>query len=290
MGVVLVAGVTGNIGSRVARKLAATGVEVRGVARYPSAFEGEGVDLLQADLTDTSAADRALEGVDSVYLTLPEAGENPLGLESAVATNVVRAAAEAGVRHLVAQTAVHADRGDTGARILDNKHPVEKAIEDSGLGFTILRPGWFLQNLFGARGYLEQGMFAMPWPVDRAWAGTSVEDVAEAAVAFLEQGPANAAFDVHIPGGVTGAGICEAAGAVLGRDVAYHEFPGPTREFVEPFPLSPALKDLYAELFDYFRRVDYQGEPTRIVSALPGFEATSLEAFLREELFAAAQS
>lgn len=287
MGVVLVVGVTGNIGSRVARKLAGKGVDVRGVARHPSAFEGEGVELVQTDLTDASAAEKAFEGVESVYLTLPEAGEDPLGLESAVATNVVRAATKAGVRHLVAHTAVHADRGDTGAGILDNKHPIEQAIEGSGLGFTILRPGWFLQNLFGARGYLEQGMFAMPWPADRAWAGTSVEDVATAAVAFLERGPANAAFDVHIPGGVTGAAICQAAGSVLGKEVAYQEFLGPTREFVEPFPLNPALKDLYAELFDYFRRVDYQGEPTRIVDALAGFEPTSLEAFMRGELFAA---
>lgn len=286
MGVVLVAGVTGNVASRIASKLAAKGVDVRGVARHASAFEGEGVELVEADLTDASAAERALEDVDSVYLTLPEAGENPLGLESAVATNVVRAATNAGVRHLVAHTAVHADRGDTGTGILDNKHPIERAIEDSGLGFTILRPGWFLQNLFGAKGYLEQGMFAMPWPADRAWAATSVEDVATAAVAFLERGPANAAFDVHIPGGVTGAGICEAAGEALGSEVAYQEFPGPTREFVEPYPLSPVHKDLYAELFDYFRRVDYQGDPTRIADALGGFETTSLEAFMRAELFA----
>jgi uncharacterized protein YbjT (DUF2867 family) len=262
-------------------------VDVRGVARHPSAFEGGGVELVQADLMDASAADEALEGVESVYLTPPEAGEDPLGLEGAVATNVVRAATKAGVRQLVAHTAVHADRGDTGARILDNKHPIEQAIEDSGLGFTILRPGWFLQNLFGAKGYLEQGMFAMPWPADRPWAATSVEDVAAAAAAFLERGPANAAFDVHIPGGVTGAAICEAAGAVLGRHVAYQEFPGPTREFVEPFPLTPVLKDLYAELFDYFRRVDYQGDPTRIAHALEGFEITSVEAFMRGELFLA---
>jgi uncharacterized protein YbjT (DUF2867 family) len=285
MGVVLVVGVTGNIGSRVARKLVAMGVDVRGVARHPSAFEGGGVELVQADLTDAAAADKALEGVDSLYLTLPEAGEDPLGLEGAVATNVLRSATNAGVGHLVAHTAVHADRGDTGARILDNKHPIEEVIEDSGLGYTILRPGWFLQNLFGAKGYLEQGMFAMPWPPDRPWAATSVEDVARAAVAFLERGPANAAFDVHIPGGVTGAAICEAAGAALGREVAYQEFPGPTREFVEPYPLTPVLKDLYAELFDYFRRVDYQGNPTPIAGALEGFETTSVEAFMSAELF-----
>ncbi|MGH2689061.1 MAG: SDR family oxidoreductase [Actinomycetota bacterium] len=286
MGVILVAGVTGTVGSRVAGKLAAEGADVRGVARHASAFEGDGVELVEADLTDGSAADEVFGDVDAVYLTLPEAGDDPLALETAVATNVLRAATNAGVRHVVTHTAVHAERSDTGAGILDNKHPIEKAIEDSGLGYTILRSGWFLQNMFAARGYLEQGMFSMPWPADRAWAGTSVEDLARAAVAFFHQGAANAAFDLYIPGGVTGAAICEAAGRVLGREIAYQEFTGPTREFVEPFPLNPPLKDLYAELFDYFRRVEYLGDPTSITQALAGFETTSVETFMREELFA----
>lgn len=286
MGAIVVFGVTGNVGSRVARKLAAHGHEVRGVARDPSRFPGEGVELVAADATEPDRARRALEGAESAYVTPPESGEDPLGLETSVATNVIEAAGQVGLTHLVVHTVVHADRGDTGAGILDNKHPIERAVQESGIPYTIIRPGWFFQNLFGAKQYLEQGMFVMPWPGDLAWAGTSVEDVSRAIVGFLESGPANRGFDVHVEGGVTGAGIAEAARRVLGRPVAYQEFPGSAREAVEPYPISEPHKDLYAELFEYFTKVEYLGDPETIKEALPDFRYTTVEEFLRTELFA----
>ena len=96
------------------------------------------------------------------------------------------------------------------------------ALAESGVPYTILRPAWYLQNLHGAKGYLEQGMFSMPWPEDMVWAATDVEDLARAAAAFFEQGPANRGFDIHLPGGVTAAAICRAVEHVTG-----HAGPGP---------------------------------------------------------------
>lgn len=285
MAEIVVVGVTGNVGSRVARKLSARGKTVRGVARDPGGFPGEGVELVAADVTQGAEARRALDGAAGVYLTLPEMGDDPLRLETAVGTTVIEAARDVGIGHVVLHTTLHGDRGDTGARILDNKWPIEQALTASGLPFTILRPAWFLQNLFAAKGYLEQGFFSMPWPGDRPWAATSVEDVAEAAVAFFERGPANEGFDLHIKGGVTGAQICEEAGKVLGRQVQYQQFPGASREFVEPFPISAAHKDLYAELFDYFQATEYLGDPTAISQALPALRMTSVHDFLTSELF-----
>ncbi|MEX2553700.1 MAG: NAD(P)H-binding protein [Actinomycetota bacterium] len=278
-------GVTGNVGSRVAAKAAAKGIEVRGVARHPEGFRGQGVELSSADLTDPSAAAEVLKGATAVYLTPPEQGEDPLGLESAVTDNVLSAVEGAKVDHLILHSLVHGDRGDTGARILDAKYPIEQRVRSSGIPYTILAPGWFLQNLFGAKQYLEQGMFSLPWPKDRPWAATSVEDIAEAALACLEKGPANRRFDLHLEGGLTCARVCQAASDVLGKPVQFQEFSGPTREFVEPFPISGPHKDLYAELFDYFRDHEYLGEPETIKQALPGFRYTTPEQFLRNELF-----
>lgn len=63
--------------------------------------------------------------------------------------------------------------------------------------------------------------------------------------------------------------------------------PGRTREFVEPFPISAARKDLYAELFDFFKATEYLGDPEPIKEAPPGLRHTTPEAFMRRELFAA---
>lgn len=285
---IAVAGVTGTIGSRVARKLVARGHEVVGLAREPEDAPA-GVHPLSVDLTDGSAATRALEDVAGVYLTPPLGGEDPLGTERAVTMNVIEAAGETGVDHVVMHSAVHADRGDTGAGILDNKHPIETALAESGLGYTILRPAWYLQNLHLAKGYLEQGMFSMPWPADMVWGATDVDDLVEAAVAFLESGPANRGFDVHLPGGITANGICAAVERVTGRRIEYQEAPS-TREAVEPYPISDIHKELYAELFDYFKSAEYLGDPLPVTEAVDGLSYGTIEDFVRRELFAGVEA
>jgi uncharacterized protein YbjT (DUF2867 family) len=181
----------------VAQALLDAGEEVRGVSRDPSGFADDRADLLTADLTDADAARGAVEGADVVYLTPPLGGNDPLRLELAVASNVIAAAREHSVGHLVAHTALHADRGDTGVDLLDNKTGIEREIAASGVPYTILRPAWFLQNLFGAKPYLEQGMFSMPWPADTPWAATSVADIARAAVGFHRRGPATTELFPH---------------------------------------------------------------------------------------------
>jgi len=285
MSMIAVVGATGTIGSRVAKRLAANGHQVRAIARSPQNGV-EGIQPFAADLTDADEARRALEGVSGVYLTPIEAGADPLALETRVATNVIDAAARDGVEHVVMHTALHADRGNTGAMVLDNKTALEEALADSGVGFTILRPPWFLQNLWAARDYLEQGVVSLPWPGDMVWGAVDVEDVARAAVAFFERGPAGRGFDIHIPGGITGDQLAAAASNVLGQDVSYQEAPVSTRQYVDGFPISDVHKDLYAELFDYFKAQTYLGHPEEIVDTLDGFEPRGIEDFMREELFA----
>ena len=81
----------------------------------------------QSTSGNEAAADAAVAGADVVYLTTPEGGANPLDDEQAVVRNVISAAARAGVKHIVLHTALRANRGNTGARILDNKTPLEAA-------------------------------------------------------------------------------------------------------------------------------------------------------------------
>ena len=285
MAAIAVIGATGTIGGRLTGRLIAQGEAVRAVCRNPGGL-GDGVDAEAADLLDPTQALDALDGVDAVYLTSILGGDDIFATERTVAENVIDAAVKHDVDHVIMHTALRADRGDTGARILDNKTPIEKRLASSGIGYTILRPAWFLQNLWGAKDYLEQGVVSMPWPGDMVWAATDVEDVVTAAVSCFEHGPAMRGFDIHIPGGITGEQIAEAATAVLGRHVAYHEAEVSSREYVSAFPISEAHKDAYAGLFDYFKSTTYLGDPHPIADALPGYEPRGIEQFLREELFA----
>ncbi len=286
MDTIAVVGATGTIGSRVVAGLVEQGYNVRAISSNPEASV-DGAETFTADLSSADEAVAALAGVDGVYLTPPQGGDDPLGLESAVSYNVINAAVENGVKHVVMHTAVRANLGDTGSRVLDNKAGIEEALANSGLGYTILRPAWYLQNLWGARDYLEQGVVSLPWAGDMVWAATDAGDVATAAVSFFGSGPTGRAFDVHIPGGITGEQIAAAATTALGREVNYHEAEVPTRDYVEGFPISDVHKDLYAGLFDYFRSTTYLGDPEPISEELDGFEPRGLDDFMSEELFAA---
>ncbi|MGA7272718.1 MAG: NAD(P)H-binding protein, partial [Acidimicrobiia bacterium] len=280
MGTIAIIGATGTIGGRLARRLAAQGSRVRAICRNPGNWDG-GVEPVAADLTDPEQAIKVVEGADGVYLTPMEGGDDLFATERIVADNVIDAALKHDVAHLVMHSAVGADRGDTGARVLDNKTPIEERVAHSGIGYTILRPAWFLQNLWAARDYLSQGVVSMPWPGDMVWAATDVEDIVTAASAFFDRGPANRGFDIHVPGGITGEQIAEAASSVLGRAVAYQQAPVTSREYVAGFPLSEAHKDAYAELFDYFQATTYLGDPQPITETLTGFRPRGIEQFLR---------
>jgi hypothetical protein len=133
-------------------------------------------------------------------------------------------------------------------------------------------------------------MFSMPWPADMVWAVTDVDDIAKAAVSLIAMGPTNRAFDIHQPGGVTAAAICRAVEAVTGREVAYYESTAGTRAAVESYPLSDVHKDLYAELYDYFKRETFLGEPLTITDAIPGFTYGTIEGFVRRNLYPTADA
>ncbi len=286
MGTIAVVGASGNIGSRVVAGLVSGGKQVRAITRTANAGR-DGVEFHAADLTDIDDAVAALAGASAVYLTPPEGGDDPTGLELAISNNVIEAAVKHGVDHVVVHTAVRSDRGDTGARVLDNKTTIEHALADSGLGYTILRPAWFMQNLWAARDYLQNGVVSLPWDGDMVWAGTDINDIVEAAIRFLDRGPANRGFDIHVPGGITGNQIAMAASTVLGREVTYQPAGVSTQTYCESFPLSKPHQEMYAELFDYFISTTYLGDPQPITDALPGFRIRGLEDFLRNELFAA---
>jgi len=71
---ILVTGANGTVGSAVVPALLARGasvrVLVRDAAKATSAF-GDGVEVVEGDLSDVAAFEAALDGVDRVFLNTP---------------------------------------------------------------------------------------------------------------------------------------------------------------------------------------------------------------------------
>jgi uncharacterized protein YbjT (DUF2867 family) len=103
---VLVTGITGAIGRRLAPRLRADGHEVRGLSRGCAApAAAPGVKLFRGDAITAQGLDAALEGVEVAYYLIhsmePSAGGPFPERERVAAENLVRAARRAGVRRIV---------------------------------------------------------------------------------------------------------------------------------------------------------------------------------------------
>ncbi|WP_116951617.1 SDR family oxidoreductase [Jiangella endophytica] len=134
----LVTGGTGTLGRLIVPRLVADGRTVRVLGRTPRE-PGDGVEYVAADLRSDDA-DRAVAGaVDGVDTILHLAG-GPKG-DAEATQRLARAAARAGVKHLVHISAIGADRVPIGWFRM--KLAAEEAVTDSGVPWTILRAAQF---------------------------------------------------------------------------------------------------------------------------------------------------
>jgi uncharacterized protein YbjT (DUF2867 family) len=138
---IVVTGSTGTIGSELVRLLAAAGADTRAIYhRAQSATRLAHVTFFRADLADPIQAEAALAGASSLFLLT---GNEPGLLHAQI--SVVEAAQRRGIRHLVKLSALGAsDHSKSG--IGRDHWAVERAIQQTTIPWTILRPHAFMQN------------------------------------------------------------------------------------------------------------------------------------------------
>jgi uncharacterized protein YbjT (DUF2867 family) len=201
-GPILVLGGTGKTGSRVAARLRERGVPVRIGSR-----SGEP----PFDWEDRSTWARALAGTSAVYVSYyPDLGVE--GTTDAVRT-LTELALEAGARRLV----LLSGRGEVEAQ------RAERALQESGAEWTILRCSWFMQNFSEEfmLGHVLAGEVALP-AGDVPIPFVDAEDIADAAVAaFTEPGHAGRLYELSGPRTLTFAEAVGEIATATGRDVRY---------------------------------------------------------------------
>ncbi|WP_460399269.1 NmrA family NAD(P)-binding protein [Actinophytocola sediminis] len=206
---ILVTGATGKSGRRVVSQLRAKGLPVRAAARG-----GEHV----FDWTDNSTWDSALEGARSVYIVQLDG------------TMLVRPFVDLAVKHGVQRLVLASGRGidnedyaNDGSGALDGLLDSEAAVRESGLEWTISRPGWFAQNF--SEGFfadaVRAGEVRLPGG-DGAASFVDAEDIAAVVVAALtEDKHAGEIYELSGPRGVTLAEAVTTISEAAGREVRY---------------------------------------------------------------------
>lgn len=216
MNAILVTGATGNVGRPLVSQLAIAGAHVRAVTRRPDAARfPAGVEVV------TSAAE-GLRGASAVFLNSRALGDDLAA--------VVDQARRAGVRRLVALSAINADddfsRQPSRFRGDRNKE-VEQFAVDSGLEWVSLRPTAFTTNFFGMWAPQIQAGDVVTGPFASASTAPIVErDIsAVAAKALLTDDLVGRRIPLTGPQAFTNAELVDVIGTVLGRRLRYQEVP-----------------------------------------------------------------
>lgn len=156
---VVIFGSTGSVGRPLVREALAQGHQVTAFARRPEKLgledAGSALTVVQGDVTDADAVERAVAGHDAVICVL---GAGRKGRVRAAGTrNIVRAMERTGVKRLVCQSTLGV--GESSANLnFFWKHLMfgmllkgafadhveqEEVVRESGLDWVIVRPGAF---------------------------------------------------------------------------------------------------------------------------------------------------
>lgn len=243
---ILVTGATGLIGGAVARRLAAAGHAVVGLARSEASaarLAGQGWEAVRGDLDDAAGIADAARGVEAVVHAASSDGESRAAHDQAATRAIVGALRGTGKRFVYTSGCLL--YGATGDRPATEDSPLAPldlvrfrqelegevlAAAAAGVHAIVIRPAW----VYGARGGTAMMMYGAARRDGVArhvgdgtnrWTTVHADDLAELYRLALDRAPAASVFNgAHGPA-VPLAAIARAASAAAGAGGRVAEWP-----------------------------------------------------------------
>ncbi|MFD8802915.1 SDR family oxidoreductase [Streptomyces atroolivaceus] len=215
---IVVTGATGNIGRPLTQTLAEAGRPVIAVSRHTAAVPA-GVRHVAADLSEPGSLKPALAGAKALFLLL----SGDLHATGASPVDLIGEAVAGGVRRVVLLSTLGVATRPFGPTRIAMR-ALEDTLRESGLEWTILRPGGFASNaLWWAESVRTQRVVAAPF----GDIGVPVIDPADiaavAAACLLDDRHTGGVYELTGPEVVTPRQQAEAIAAALGSPVRFHE-------------------------------------------------------------------
>lgn len=223
---ITVTAASGHLGRLVVEALLRGGApagEIVATARDPEKvtdLSARGVQVRVADYNDPESLTRALAGTDRLLLI----SSSEVGQRVPQHQNVVTAAVEAGVSLIAYTSILNADT--TGVTLAEEHKATEAAIRGSGLPYSLLRNGWYLEN------YTENLAPALQTGVILGAAGTGLiagasrADLGAAAAAVLTgEGHENTVYELGGDESFTMAQLAAEVSAQSGKQITYQDMP-----------------------------------------------------------------
>ena len=248
---ILITGASGNAGAAVLAAVRKSNAPVK--AMYRSQADADkapsGTSTVLADFADKPSLLHALQGVQQLYLVC-----SPIPQLVEFETNVIQAAKQNGVQHIVLNSALGA--ADYPLSFPSWHRQVEDSLKTSGMGYTILRPNSFMQNILAymAPSIRQQGAFyAAMGEAKNSF--IDVGDIAAvAAKALLE--PAqhhNQIYELNGPEAVSYAELASRISRIAGRNVQFVDIPeAAQRQSMLQLGMPPWQVDALLDLQRYY--------------------------------------
>jgi uncharacterized protein YbjT (DUF2867 family) len=236
---ILVTGATGHVGPELVSILLERGHSVRAIVREGSAALGPNVEAFVGDLNDASTLRPAFAGVDGVFLL---SGYDDAGL--------VREMNAAGVSRAALLSSSAAPTGDLSNAVAAYHIRSERALEQSGIPATFLRPNSFTSNALRWLPQIQSGKPIREAFADVAIATNDPRDIAAvAAVGLLADAPENRTYRITGPEALLPAERVAILGDVLGRELQFEPLSNEDARREMSASMPPQYVDAF---FDFF--------------------------------------
>ncbi len=259
---ILITGATGSLGKATINFLLEKGYQAQNIIALvrdeakASDLKAQGVTIKIGDYDNYDSLLSAMAGVEKVLLI----SGSDLVKRSAQHESVVKAAKEAGVKHILYTSFQRKNESDSSpiAFVAKSHIDTENIVKHSGIAYTILRNNIYLDMLpiFLGEKVIETGVFFPAGETKSAFASRS--DMAEAiANILIGNGHENKEYDFSNTESVSFQDIADSLGSLTGKSVNYFS---PDKEAYHQTLANAGVPAEYIGMFAGFAEAMKQGE------------------------------
>ena len=277
---ILVTGSTGNVGREIIKDLAGRGILTRALVHRPDilpSLRSPFVEPFLGDLSDPSSLRKAMHRADSLFLITPASHR-----EARQQHEAIELARESGMQHVVRLSTIGANVASK-VRFAAMHAAIDQHLVDSGLSYTILRPGFFMQNVnIWMDSIRHEGVIYAP-PTEGRLSLVDARDVAKVAVAtLLEDWHANRIYDLKGPEALSLGELADELAEATGSDIRHAAIP---YDAVRLMMLNSGYSEAYADrMLELVEACSSEGvsKPNASIRRVTGRAARGFDDFAKE--------
>mgnify|MGYP003600141030 CR=1 FL=1 len=287
MSKILVTGATGQLGKEVVEHLLSrtNTSNLAVLVREASKTEGlktKGIDVRVGSYDDYNSLIKAFNGIDKLYFV----SGNDITNRTQQHENVVKAAKEAGIKHVVYTSFMRKNETETSpiAMVAMAHIKTEKWLKESGMKYTILKHNIYMDMLpmFIGETILETGILYLPAGYEKV-AFTLRSEMAEvASIILTTESHENKIYDITNDKAVSFSDIALIISEISGKTINYVS---PTqKEYIKTLT-DAAVPMEYIGMFAGFAEAFKQSEFNQTgndIEILTGRKPTSVNIFLKK--------